>query len=196
MSVPAFWFGLILVFVFFAALNWFPAPLGRLDASDPVPPNVTGLYTVDALMSGRPATFIDALRHLILPAWALALSHIPATLQICRTSMIQVLDSRYIRTARALGLSNRRIYGRYALKNVSLPLLTVMAMTLGNLMSTTVLIEVVFSWPGIGLYAVDAMNQFDYAPIQAVVLLAAAIYISTYFLADIVSALIDPRVRL
>jgi len=195
-SVPAFWFGLILVFVFFAALNWLPAPLGRLDGGDPPPPGPTGLYTVDAILSGRATTFVDAVRHLVLPACALALSHIPTTLQITRTSMIQVLDSRYIRTARALGLSNRRIYTRYALKNILLPLFTVLAMTFGSLMSTTVLIEVVFSWPGIGLYAVNAMNAFDYAPIQAVVLLAATIYIGAYFIADVVSALIDPRVRL
>ncbi len=195
-SVPAFWFGLILIFVFFAALNWLPAPLGRLDRFDTVPRTVTGLYTVDSLLDGNVSTFISAVRHLILPATSLALIAVPAALQITRTSMIQVLDSRYIRTARALGLSGRTIYGRYALKNILLPLLTVLAMTFGFLMSSTVLVEVVFSWPGIGLYAVTAMNQFDYAPIQAVVLLSASFYIGAYFVADVLSAVIDPRVRL
>lgn len=195
-SVPAFWFGLILIFVFFAALNWLPAPLGRLGRFQTAPPTITGLYTVDALLSGNVATFIDALRHLVLPAVALALFAIPASLQITRNSMIQVLDSRYIRTAQALGLSRRTIYVRYALKNVLVPLLTVLAMTFGFLMSSTVLIEVVFSWPGIGLYAVNAMNQFDYAPIQAVVLISSTFYIGAYLVADVLSAIIDPRVRL
>lgn len=194
-SVPAFWFGLILIFVFFAELGWLPAPLGRLDRFDMPPPAITGFYTIDSLLGGQFTTFLSTVRHLALPAVTLALIAIPASLQITRASMIQVLDSRYIRTARALGLSGWTIYSRYALKNVLLPLLTVLAMTFGFLMSSTVLVEVIFSWPGIGLYAVTAMNQFDYEPIQAVVILSATFYIAAYFVADILSATIDPRVR-
>src|SRR5439155_14224200 len=107
----------------------------------------------------------------------LALVAIPATLQITRTTLIQVFTSDYIRTARSFGLSRRTISLRYGLKNALVPILTVLAMTFGYLMSSTVLVEVIFSWPGIGLYAVTAMNQFDYEPIVGVVIVAAAAYI-------------------
>lgn len=194
-SIPGFWFGLLLIFLFFAELRVLPAPLGRLDRLDTPLRTITGLYTVDSLLAGRIPLFLNAVSHLILPAMTLALTAIPASLQITRNSLLHVLDSQYIRTARAFGLSPLTIYGRYAFKNVLVPLLTVLAMTFGFLMSGTVLVEVIFAWPGIGLYAVTAMNQFDYEPIQAVVIVSALFYIGAYFVADVLSATIDPRVR-
>lgn len=194
-SVPGFWFGLVLIFIFFAQLRIAPAPLGRLGRFDTPPPTVTGLYTVDSLIAGELETFVSAVQHLILPSITLAAVAIPASLLITRNSLIGVLDSPYIRTARAFGLKTRTINYHYAAKNVLVPLITVLAMTFGFLMSGTVLIEVIFSWPGIGLYAVNAMHQSDYDPIQAVVILGAVFYIGAYFIGDVLSAAIDPRVR-
>ena len=194
-SVPGFWFGLVLIFIFFAQLRIAPAPLGRLGRFDAPPPTVTGLYTIDSLIAGELETFVSAVQHLILPSITLAAVAIPASLLITRNSLIGVLDSPYIRTARAFGLKARTINYHYAAKNVLVPLITVLAMTFGFLMSGTVLIEVIFTWPGIGLYAVNAMHQSDYDPVQAVVILGAVFYIGAYFIGDVLSAAIDPRVR-
>lgn len=195
-SLPPFWVGLVLVYVFFAVFRILPAPLGQLDPSVGTPPRVTGLITLDALVAGDLDAFASALRHLLLPAMTLALVAIPATLQITRTTLIQVFTSDYIRTARALGLSRWTIYGRYGLKNALVPIVVVLAMTFGYLMSSTVLVEVIFSWPGIGFYAVTAMTQFDYEPVVGVVIVAAAAYIVAYLAADLLSAAIDPRISI
>ena len=125
----------------------------------------------------------------------LALAAVPASLMITRNSLIGVLDSPYIRTARAFGLRPRTVNWRYAMRNVLVPIITVLAMTFGFLMSGTVLVEVIFAWPGLGFYAVTAMNQSDYDPIQAVVILGALFYILAYFVSDVLSAAIDPRIR-
>jgi peptide/nickel transport system permease protein len=193
-SLPPFWVGLVLVFLFFAVLHVLPAPLGQLDPSVTTPPRMTGLVTIDSLIAGDLDAFVSAIRHLLLPGVTLALVAIPATVQITRTTLVQVFTSDYIRTARAVGLSRRTIYGRYALKNALVPMLTVLAMTFGYLISSTVLVEVIFSWPGIGLYAVTAMSQFDYEPVVGVVIVAAAAYVVAYLVADVLSATIDPRI--
>jgi peptide/nickel transport system permease protein len=194
-SVPGFWFGLVLIFLLFAQLRIAPAPLGRLGRFDTPPPGVTGFYTVDSLLALDGPLFLTALRNLILPAITLALVAIPASLLITRNSLIGVLESPYIRTARAFGLSTRTINVRYAAKNILVPLITVLAMTFGFLVSSTVLVEVIFSWPGIGQHAVTAMHQSDYDPVQAVVIIGAFFYIVAYLIADILCAAIDPRVR-
>lgn len=194
-SLPGFWVGLILIYLFFSTFQVLPSPLGQLDPSVSVPPRVSGLVTVDSLLAGNTAAAVSALRHLVLPGVTLSLVAIPATLQITRTALVQVLTSDYMRTARALGLGWRTVYLRYGLKNALVPVLTVLAMTFGYLMSSTVLVEVIFSWPGMGLYAVTAMNQFDYEPIVGVVLVAAAAYVAAYLAADLLSAAIDPRIR-
>jgi peptide/nickel transport system permease protein len=194
-SIPGFWFGLLLVYVFFAQVHVLPAPLGRLDRFDIPPPSVTGLYLVDSLLAGDLKLFFSAFAHLLLPAVTLALAAVPASLMITRNSLIGVLESPYIRTARAFGLRPRTVNWRYALRNVLVPIITVLAMTFGFLMSGTVLVEVIFAWPGLGFYAVTAMNQSDYDPIQAVVILGALFYILAYFVSDVLSAAIDPRIR-
>jgi ABC-type dipeptide/oligopeptide/nickel transport system permease component len=194
-SIPGFWFGLLLIYVLFAQLRVMPAPLGRLDRFTVAPPRVTGLHTVDSLLAADVATFLTAVSHLAMPAMTLALTAVPASLLITRNALIGVLDSQYIRTARAFGLPPRTVYVRYAARNVLVPLITVLAMTFGFLMSGTVLVEVIFAWPGIGFYAVTAMHQSDYDPIQAVVLLGALFYIAAYFVGDVLSAAIDPRIR-
>jgi len=194
-SVPNFWLGLLLIFCFFYLIPLFPAPLGRLDDPAQAPPVVTGLLLLDSLLAHNRAAFWSALQHLMLPSITLAAGAIPATLQITRNSLLEVLASDFTRTALAYGINKRIVYFRYALKNILVPVTTVLAMTLGFLISGTILVETVFSWPGIGLYAVDAMNHFDYEPIIAVVLISALFYALAYLLADILQFVIDPRIR-
>ncbi len=194
-SVPSFWVGLILIYIFFFRLHWFPAPLGRLSSTIPPPPTVTGLLTVDSVLAGNWLVVGSAVSHLVLPAIALALVSAPSTYQITRNTLIHVLRSDYIRAASAYGFPARTIYMRYALKNTIVPIVTMLAMTFGFLMSSTVLVETVFAWPGLGLFAVDSMHNLDYEPILGVVLLSAFLYALAYFVADLVTLAIDPRIR-
>jgi peptide/nickel transport system permease protein len=194
-AIPSFWLGLLLVYLLFYQLNLFPAPLGRLGPTATAPPYVTGLYTVDSLLMGNWATFRAAFSHLALPAITLAFTSCPPILQITRNAMVEILRSDYIRAARSNGIPERTIFLRYALKNALLPVTTMIAMTYGYLLGGTVLVEVVFAWPGLGLYAVDAMNNSDYEPIVGVVLLSAVIYVVIYLITDILHFIIDPRLR-
>jgi len=192
--MPSFWLGLLLIFLFFAKLHWLPAPMGRIDRNIGRPPYVTGWYTIDTLLDGNWDGWVSSVKHLILPALTLAITTSPSTLQITRNKTEEVMQSDYIRAARAFGLPPGAIR-RYALKNMLAPVITMIAMTYGYLLSGTVLVEVIFTWPGLGLYAVDAMNHSDYEPIMGVVLLSAGFYLFIYLLADVLNALIDPRVR-
>jgi peptide/nickel transport system permease protein len=194
-SIPDFWIGLLLVYVFFFKLGWAPAPLGRLAGNIDPPATVTGLLTVDSILAGNWEALRSALGHLVLPAITLALVSSPSTIQITRATLVQILSSDYIRTARAYGMPSRTIHFRYALKNVVVPVITMLAMTFGYLMSSTVLVETVFTWPGLGLYAVNSMHQLDYEPILGVVFLSAFFYALAYLVADIVSFAVDPRIR-
>lgn len=193
-SIPDFWIGLILVFVFYYLLNWAPAPLGRLSADVAGPAKLTGLLVLDSLAARNWAALGSAVGHLALPAITLALVASPSTIQITRNTLIQILSSDYIRTARAYGMPARTIYLRYALKNIIVPVITMLAMTFGFLMSSTVLVETVFNWPGVGLYAVNSMHQLDYEPILGVVFLSALFYALAYLVADLVTFAIDPRI--
>lgn len=194
-SIPNFWLALILILFFFAGLKILPAPLGRIDALVTPPTPITGWYTLDSLLSGNLKAFEASLKQLVLPALTLAFTTSPSLFQITRNSTESVYRTDYIRTAKAFGLAPLTVT-RYALKNVLVPVLTMTAMTYGYLISGTVLVEVVFAWPGLGLYAVDAMNHADYEPIVGVVLLSAFFYIVIYLVADMINAVIDPRIRM
>lgn len=193
-SMPSFWLGLLLIYFFFAELHWLPAPLGRIDDRFSGIPVVTGWKTIDTLLAGNGAAFVSALAHLAMPALALAITTSPSILQIARSRIEEIMRSDYIRSARAFGLPPSTIY-RYAFKNMLGPVLTMITMTYGYLLSGTVLVEVVFAWPGLGLYAVDAMNNSDYEPVMGVVLIGTAFYLFVYLVADIINAMVDPRAR-
>jgi len=186
-SLPSFWVGLILIYVFFFRLQWFPPPLGRISPVVSPPPDITGFLTVDSLLTGNWPAFWSALAHLFLPAVTLWLVSAPSTFMITRTSLIQTLRSDYIRTAHAFGLPARTIQARYAMKNIIVPVVTMLAMTFGFLMSSTVLVETVFAWPGLGLFAVNSMHNLDYEPILGVVFLSALFYALAYFVADLIT---------
>jgi peptide/nickel transport system permease protein len=195
MSIPSFWLGLILVLIFFAKLHVLPAPLGQLDSGIRPPKTVTGIMVVDSLLAGNTLALRSALDHLILPAITLCFVSVPSILLITRNTYLEILKSDHVRTARAYGLRTRTIL-YYVLRNAVAPIAVVIAMSFGFLMSGTVLVEEVFSWPGLGLYAVDSLNSQDYQPIIALVLLCALFYAGSYLLADLISAAADPRIRL
>ena len=194
-AMPSFWLGLLLIYFFYYLLHLAPSPVGQLDISATAPPRTTGLLVVDSLVAGQFGTAAAALGHLALPAITLSITACPPILQLTRNSMLHALRSDYIRSARSLGLPERVIYWRYALRNALLPVLTMTAMTFGYLLGGTVLVEAVFSWPGIGLYAVQSMQHSDYEPVVGIALLASVCYVLVYMLADVLSLVVDPRVR-
>jgi peptide/nickel transport system permease protein len=195
-SLPVFFTGLILVYVFYFILGWSPAPLGRLDIFYSSPPHVTGFYTIDSLISGDFGTFRAALSQLILPAATLAIFSLAPITRMTRASMLAVLSSDFVRTARASGLSTRTVIVTYAFRNAMLPVITTLGMVFSFLLGANVLVEKVFAWPGIGSYAIEALIASDFAPIQGFVLTMAILYVLLNLTIDLLYGVIDPRVRL
>lgn len=193
-SLPTFFTGLVLAYVFYFLLGWAPAPLGRLDPMFSPPPTLTGLYTVDALLAGDPALAWVCLRQLILPVVTMALFVLAPIARMTRASMLQVLSSDFVRTARASGLSSTTVKVRYALRNALLPVVTTLGMVFGFMLGSSVIIEKVFGWPGVGSYAIDALTASDYAPVQGFVLAMGVLFVLLNLLVDVLYTLIDPRV--
>jgi peptide/nickel transport system permease protein len=195
-SLPVFFTGLILVYVFYYQLGWAPAPLGRLDVFYSAPPQVTGFYLIDSLIAGQPDVFVASLKQLIMPALTLAIFSLAPIARMTRASMLAVLSSDFVRTARASGLSPYSVIITYAFRNAMLPVITTLGMVFSFLLGANVLVEKVFAWPGIGSYAVEALLASDFAPVQGFVLTMAVMYVALNLLIDILYGLIDPRVRL
>ena len=195
-SLPVFFTGLLLVYVFYFRLGWSPAPLGRLDAFATAPTDITGFYLIDSLVTGNFETFRAALSQLILPAVTLAIFSLAPITRMTRASMLAVLASDFIRTARASGLSGRTVILTYAFRNAMLPVVTTLGMVFSFLLGANVLVEKVFAWPGIGSYAVEALLQSDFAPVQGFVLIMAVMYVALNIFIDLLYGVIDPRVRL
>ncbi len=193
-STPIFFSGLFLVFVFYYLLGWAPSPIGRLDFIYLTPPNVTGFYTIDALIAGDGETFWAAVRQILLPAITLALFALAPIARMTRSSMLTALGSEYVKAATANGISQRKVIGVYALRNASLPLITIMGLVFSYLLGANVLVEKVFSWPGIGSFAVDALVASDYAAIQGFILAMAIGFVLLNLTIDILYTLVDPRV--
>jgi dipeptide transport system permease protein len=195
-SLPVFFTGLILIYVFYYLTGWAPAPLGRLDVFFTDPPHVTGFFLIDSLIAGQPDTFIAALKQLILPALTLGIFSLAPIARMTRASMLAVLSSDFIRTARATGLSPYTVIITYAFGNAMLPVITTLGMVFSFLLGANVLVEKVFAWPGIGSYAVEALLASDFAPVQGFVLTMAVLYVMLNLFIDVLYGLIDPRVRL
>jgi dipeptide transport system permease protein len=195
-SLPVFFTGLILVYVFYYRLGWAPAPLGRLDVFFTEPPYVTGFYLIDSLVARDGGTFMAALKQLILPALTLGIFSLAPIARMTRASMLAVLSSDFVRTARASGLSAYTVIVTYAFRNAMLPVITTLGMVFSFLLGANVLVEKVFAWPGIGSYAVEALLASDFAPVQGFVLTMAVMYVMLNLLIDVTYGLIDPRVRL
>jgi ABC-type dipeptide/oligopeptide/nickel transport system permease component len=194
-SLPVFFTGLLLVYVFYFKLGWAPSPIGRLDAFYTEPARITGFFLADSLLVGDFETFRAACAQLILPASTLALFALAPIARITRASMLSVLSSEFVRTARASGLNARTVIIRYAFRNAMLPVVTTLGMVFSFLLGANVLVEKVFAWPGIGSFAVEALLQSDYAPVQGFVLTMAILYVALNLIIDILYGVIDPRVK-
>jgi peptide/nickel transport system permease protein len=194
-SLPVFFTGLLLAYVFYFRLGWSPAPLGRLDAFATSPHDITGFFLIDSLITGNFETFRSALGQLILPAVTLAIFSLAPITRMTRASMLAALASEFIRTARASGLSSRTVILTYAFRNAMLPVVTTLGMVFSFLLGANVLVEKVFAWPGIGSYAVEALLQSDFAPVQGFVLTMAVLYVALNLIIDMLYGVIDPRVR-
>lgn len=194
-SLPTFFTGIVLVYVFYYLLGWAPSPIGRLDFAYLSPPEVTGFFVPDALLDGDLQTAWGALRQLVLPAITLALFTMAPIARMSRGAMLAALSSDYIRTARATGLSRvQTVYG-YALRNALLPVITTLSMVFSFTLGANVLVEKVFAWPGIGSFAIEALVVSDYAAVQGFVLAMAILFVLLNLLVDLVYTLIDPRMR-
>jgi ABC-type dipeptide/oligopeptide/nickel transport system permease component len=194
-SVPVFWSGLLMLYVFSVVLGWLPGP-GRLDPRMAAPPGVTGFYTIDALLAGDWAAFGEALKRLVLPAVVLGWAVLGVITRLVRASMLDVLGQDYVLAARAKGASERRVLVNHALRNAMIPTLTIIGFSFAYLITGAVLTEAVFSWPGIGTYAVDAARALDFPAIIGVTIVGGAAFLLTNLVTDIGYALADPRVKL
>src|SRR5215468_378088 len=194
-SLPVFWSGLILLFIFSVVVVLLTGP-GRLDARTPAPPFVTGFYTVDSLLAGNLSTFGEAMTHLILPACVLGWAVMGLISRLVRASMLDVLHQDYIVAARAKGASELRVLLNHALRNALVPTLTIIGFTFAYLITGAVLTEAIFSWTGIGSYAVDAARSLDYPAIMGVTIVGGAAFLFTNLMTDIAYAFADPRIRL
>ncbi len=197
-SLPAFFLGLILQVVFFRSLDVLPLA-GRMGSdlrfTSPVAP-VTGFLTVDALLGLNFRAYLDVMWHLVLPALTLAAYPIGLIARMTRASMIESMHRDYVRTARAYGIGERRIYGRLALRNALLPVLTIIGLVLAYSLTGTFFVEVVFNWPGLGTFAVKGILNVDYPVIMGITLFGAAFYLLVNLVVDVLQAWLDPRIRL
>lgn len=194
LGTPPFWLALMLLVVFSEFLGIFPGPGGRLSGGPP-PPEVTRLYTVDALIAGQVGVFLDALRHLVLPAVALGLAPFAYLVRLLRANLLEVSREPFIVVVRSKGIGRWTAFARHALPNAFLPTLTAGGLILAQLLGGSVLVEKVFDWPGVGALVVDSILRQDYAVVQAFVLLSAFAYVTINLVVDVLYGVIDPRVR-
>ncbi|QEY61360.1 ABC transporter permease subunit [Metapseudomonas lalkuanensis] len=192
-SMPIFWWGLLLIMFFSVGLGWTPVS-GRIDLLYDISP-VTGFMLIDTLLSEEEGAFVDALRHLILPAIVLGTIPLAVIARMTRSAMLEVLREDYVRTARAKGLSPARVVFVHGLRNALIPVLTVFGLQVGTLLAGAVLTETIFSWPGIGKWLIEAIGARDYPVVQNGILLIACLVIVVNFVVDILYGLVNPRIR-
>lgn len=193
-ALPAFWFGLLLQLLFSVQLEWLPVS-GRLDLVTAPPEPVTHLLLVDSLLRGQWATFQQALQHVILPAVVLSFPCLASILRVNRAEMVEALAADHITAAKAHGIAPWRIVAVYALRNAMLPTLAIIGLRFGWMLGSTVLVETVFDWPGIGLYAVQSALYSDFKPVIGVALLIGLCFMLINFAIDLAYTWLDPRLR-
>jgi len=195
-AMPTFWTGLLAVYFFFYHLGVAPPPLGRLSPGVTAPAAITGLYTVDAILTGSGRALASALHQLMLPALTLGFSVMAPVTRMVRATMLEILESDYIKAAWAAGLPRRTIVYGDALRNCMIPVITLIGIVFGFLMAGNVVVEIVFAWPGIGNYAVTSLLTKDAAPIQGFVFFVAVVYVLINLTVDLIYGVVDPRIRL
>ena len=193
--MPVFFLALLLQLVFAGWLRVLSIA-GRLGLSTMPPPMLTGMHSVDALLAGQWSTFLDAARHLVLPAVTLALAGVSEVGRITRSSMLKELDQDYVRTARAKGVAERAVALRHALPNALLPTTTVIGLQVAFLLGGTVLIENIFSWGGLGTYAWTGIFRLDIPVIMGITLISTTVYLFVNLGVDLIYVFIDPRIEI
>ncbi len=192
-SMPIFWLGLLLIYIFAVNLHWLP-PSGRLDVQLELQ-SITGLYVLDSLLQGRLDVTLNALKHLILPSIALGTIPTAVIARMMRGAMLEVMNQDYIRTARAKGLAERVVIWKHALRNAMLPVITIIGLSFGTLLTGAILTETIFNWPGIGKWLYDAIGARDYPIVQGGTLFIATIYVIVNALVDLSYGFFDPRIQ-
>lgn len=193
-SMPPFWSGLMVLFLFYYKLEWLPGP-GRIDSRLVGPEHITGLFLIDSVLTGDWVSFWSSLEHLILPSIILGWFTLALITRITRSSLLEVLSMDYIRTARGKGLRESSVVLVHALRNAMIPVITVLGLAFAGLISGAIMTETIFAWPGIGRYEVEASINLDYPAIMGTTLLFAVIYMIFNIFVDISYALFDPRIR-
>lgn len=193
-SMPPFWSGLVLLYLFYFRLELLPGP-GRLDPRIVVPDTQTGLLLIDSLLAGNTAAFASALKHLVLPAVILGWFSLALFARITRASLLEVMQMDYIRTAHAKGLRPRQVIVTHALRNALIPTITILGLEVAWLLTGSIMTEAIFSWPGIGTYAVTAARNLDYPAVMGITLVVALIFMVSSLIVDIVYGIVDPRIR-
>ena len=194
-SMPTFWFGIVMLIIFWAGLGWFPIGRSSTDVYRAIA-HPTGLYTVDALLAGNLRAFLDALHHLILPALVLGYTATAIIARMMRSSLVEELGQDYVDAARAKGLPERIVVRRHARRNALIPTITVIGLMFGILVEGTVVVEIIFLWPGLGKWLSDAVLQGDQATVMAYVLFTAVLMLVINLVVDVLYAHFDKRVRL
>jgi peptide/nickel transport system permease protein len=192
---PAFVFAILFLLLFGLVLNWLPT-IGRLSEGIARPPTITGLMTVDALLAGQFGTFWDALKHLLMPALALAMGSLSQEARITRSTMADNLTKDYIAAERALGIPERMVMGRFLLKPSLIPTVSIFGLDFAANLSNAFLVELIFNWPGLSRYGVNAMLRKDLNAISAVILILGVTFITVNIIVDLVVGALDPRIRL
>lgn len=192
-ATPIYWLAILFIALFHTRLGILPGP-GQLDPFLIPPPRVTGFMTLDTLIAGDFSAFIDALRHLIMPALVLGAFSTALLTRMVRSTMLEVLSQDYIRTAKAKGNNNRVVLWKHALRNAALPILTVLGSVVGSLLTGAVLTETIFSWPGIGGYATSSALNLDFPAVMGVTLVAGLTYALINLIVDLLYAFFDPRI--
>ena len=193
-SMPIFWWGLILILFMSNTLHLTPVS-GRIDLVKFYFPPVTGFMLIDSLLSGQKGALLDAVRHLILPSIVLGTVPLAVIARMTRSAMLEVLEEDYVRTARAKGLSHRRVIGLHALRNALIPVITVIGLQVGALLAGAVLTETIFSWPGVGKWLVESIGRRDYPALQGGIMLISTAVIVVNLIVDLLYGLINPRIR-
>jgi peptide/nickel transport system permease protein len=195
LAVPAFWLGFLLQLVLYRELGWFQHPVGRLAPEITPPRFLTGFYLVDSLVAGNPDAFRSTIAQLIMPVCCLVVSRLGVGVKLTRTSLLDVIGSDYVRTARAKGLREGGVVYGHALRNALMPVVTALGVQFGYLLGGTLVVEVVFGWPGIGQYAIGSITTVDFPAIMSVTVIVSVFFVLSNFAVDLLYFYLDPRLR-
>lgn len=194
-SMPLFWLGLLVISFFYGQLGIEPAPIGRISDSVNPPTQITGLFVLDSALSGDMVALKDSFSHLIWPAMVLSVNAVAIISRMTRSAMLEVLGQDYIRTAESKGLAQSQVIGKHAFKNAAPTISVIVGLEFGQLLGGAVITEMIFNWPGVGGYVIESIQATDYAPVQALTLVSAVIFLVVNLLVDLTQRIFDPRVR-